>query len=101
MAVMQSAVAAVLRSENSHFQLRWEEASTSQKLLLAALADQPGRPMTGDYRRRHSLPTAAMAAPWDPDSDVFPTFADLPKIPGAPEGAAWFWGKDDNVSAAG
>jgi hypothetical protein len=53
------AVAAVLRSENSHFQLRWEEASTAQKLLLAALAEEPGRPMTGDYRRRHGLPTAA------------------------------------------
>lgn len=56
---LDRAVAAVLRSENSHFQLRWEEASTAQKLLLAALAAEPGRPMTGDYRRRHGLPTAA------------------------------------------
>jgi hypothetical protein len=56
---LDRAVAAVLRSENSHFQLRWEEASTAQKLLLAALAEEPGRPMTSDYRRRHGLPTAA------------------------------------------
>jgi hypothetical protein len=56
---LEAAVAAVLRSENTHFQLRWEGASVAQRLVLQALAAEPGRPMTGDYRRRHDLPTAA------------------------------------------
>ncbi|PYH88961.1 hypothetical protein BO71DRAFT_122880 [Aspergillus ellipticus CBS 707.79] len=33
--------------------------------------------------------------PWDPNSTRFPSRKELPKIPGAPEGAAWVWGKDD------
>jgi kynurenine formamidase len=32
---------------------------------------------------------------WEPDSTSFPSFKDLPSIPGAPDKAAWFWGKDD------
>ena len=35
--------------------------------------------------------------PWDPDSSRFPRRKDLPRIEGAPDGAAWVWGKDDNV----
>lgn len=35
--------------------------------------------------------------PWDPDYTAFPTRRELPRIEGAPEGAAWFWGKDDFV----
>ncbi|KAL5361804.1 hypothetical protein BJX96DRAFT_166164 [Aspergillus floccosus] len=35
--------------------------------------------------------------PWDPNCDRFPSRAELPKIPGAPEGAAWVWGKDDSL----
>ncbi len=46
----------MLRSENAHFQVRWEEASAAQKLVLAALAREPGRPLTGAYRSRHELP---------------------------------------------
>ena len=49
----------MLRSENAHFQLRWEEAAIAQKLLLMALAEEPGRPMTGAYRDRHELPSTA------------------------------------------
>ena len=56
---LSAALRAVLRSENTHFALRWEEASAAQKLLLGALAQQPGRPMTSAYRARHELPTAA------------------------------------------
>ena len=56
---LDSAVAAVLRSEHTHFQLRWEGASVAQKLVLGALAAEPGRPMTAAYRQRHGLPTAA------------------------------------------
>lgn len=32
---------------------------------------------------------------WDPEQDSFPLRKDLPKIPGAPDDAAWFWGEDD------
>ncbi|KAK2775710.1 hypothetical protein FQN52_003964 [Onygenales sp. PD_12] len=35
--------------------------------------------------------------PWDPDNTKLPLRKDLPKIPGAPEGAAWVWGKDDYI----
>ena len=45
-AELERALAAVLRSEHAHFQLRWDEASAAQKLLLEALAAEPGRPMT-------------------------------------------------------
>ncbi|KKK19516.1 hypothetical protein ARAM_003489 [Aspergillus rambellii] len=38
-----------------------------------------------------------LTAPWNPDSDSFPRRKDLPKIEGAPDGAAWFWGEDDNL----
>lgn len=56
---LQAALAAVLRSEHTHFQLRWESASVAQKLVLQALADEPGRPLTSAYRNRHELPSAA------------------------------------------
>jgi hypothetical protein len=35
--------------------------------------------------------------PWDPDHTDFPTRKNLPPIPGAPDEAAWFWGKEDYV----
>lgn len=34
---------------------------------------------------------------FDPDGKTFPLRKDLPSIPGAPEGAAWLWGKDDQI----
>ena len=37
--------------------------------------------------------------PWDPNSTEFPTRKELAGIPGAPPGAAWFWGEHDNVHA--
>jgi hypothetical protein len=55
---LQEALAAVLRSEHGHFSLLWERASKPQKLTLQALAEEPGRPFTTDYRRRHFLPAA-------------------------------------------
>jgi uncharacterized protein len=48
----------VLRSEHAHFSLIWEDASAGQRLLLSALAAEPGRPYSEDYRRRHRLPAA-------------------------------------------
>ncbi len=51
---------ALLRSEHAHFSLLWERAAAAQRLVLLALAsEQPGRPLSSDYRRRHSLSSAA------------------------------------------
>ncbi|KLJ05880.1 hypothetical protein EMPG_10692 [Blastomyces silverae] len=35
--------------------------------------------------------------PWDPDTTKLPLRKDLPKIPDAPDGAAWVWGKNDYI----
>lgn len=35
--------------------------------------------------------------PWNPNCTTFPSLKDLPQLPGAPEGAAWVWGEDDQV----
>ncbi|PLN84288.1 hypothetical protein BDW42DRAFT_183643 [Aspergillus taichungensis] len=35
--------------------------------------------------------------PWDPNCTQFPSRKELPKIEGAPNGAAWVWGKDDQL----
>jgi hypothetical protein len=53
---VDAALTKVLRSEHAHFSLLWERASAVQRLLLVELAREPGRPLTGDYRRRHNLP---------------------------------------------
>ena len=58
-AELAAALQAVLRSEDAHFQLRWDEASSAQRLLLQALAADPGRPLTSGYRHRHELPSTA------------------------------------------
>jgi len=50
------ALGRVLASENAHFGLIWERASGAQRQLLQALAAEPGRPLTNNYRRFHSLP---------------------------------------------
>jgi hypothetical protein len=55
-----AALAAVIRAEHAHFSLVWERAARAQRLLLEALAaEQPGRPFSADYRRRHDLPSAS------------------------------------------
>jgi uncharacterized protein len=46
----------LLRSEHAHFGLVWDKAAKAQRLLLQALAAEPGRPLATDYRRRHGLP---------------------------------------------
>ena len=53
---LDEALKAVLRAENAHFTLLWENASRAQKLILQALAEEPGRPFSNAYRLRHSLP---------------------------------------------
>ena len=52
------ALDAVVRSEHAHFTLLWEDASRVQRLVLQALAREPGRPFRAEYRSRHELPPA-------------------------------------------
>jgi uncharacterized protein len=53
---VEAALARVLNSEHAHFSLLWERASSVQRLVLAELAREPGRPLSADYRNRHNLP---------------------------------------------
>jgi uncharacterized protein len=55
---VEAGLAGVLRSEHAHFSLLWESCSAGQRVVLEALAAEPGRPYTEDYRRRHNLRTA-------------------------------------------
>ncbi len=51
------ALVRVLRSENAHFSVLWERASKAQRLMLEALAVDPGQPaLSAAYRRKHDLP---------------------------------------------
>ena len=36
--------------------------------------------------------------PYDPNAKSFPSRKDVPRREDAPEGAAWVWGKEDNVA---
>jgi hypothetical protein len=56
---LEAALDAVLRAEHSHFSLLWEEAAMVQRMVLQALAREPGHPQTKAYRDRHGLPSAA------------------------------------------
>jgi AAA+ ATPase superfamily predicted ATPase len=55
---LEAALEGVLNSEHAHFGVIWDGASAGQRLLLAALANEPGRPFSAEYRRRHRLPAA-------------------------------------------
>jgi uncharacterized protein len=58
LSALDRALDATLRSEHSHFSLIWDGISGAQKRVVQALAqEQPGRPLSSDYQRRHSLPT--------------------------------------------
>ena len=52
----EAALEAVLRSENARFTLVWENATQPQRLLLQALAAEPGRPFSNGYRLAHEFP---------------------------------------------
>jgi hypothetical protein len=54
-----AALEKLLRAEHAHFSLVWEKAARAQRLVLAALALEPGRPLSGEYRRRRGLPGAS------------------------------------------
>jgi hypothetical protein len=53
--VLALALGDVLRSEHTHFGLLWERSTPSQKLVMEALAREPGHPFKAEYRRRHGL----------------------------------------------
>jgi uncharacterized protein len=54
---LDAAIIRVLRSENAHFTLIWDQASRVQRATLQALAREPLVSATGqDFRRRHGLP---------------------------------------------
>jgi uncharacterized protein len=53
------ALEAVLHAENAHFTLVWDSASRAQRLLLQALAVEPGRVQAEAYRLRFGLPAAS------------------------------------------
>jgi hypothetical protein len=56
---LDEAVESVVRSENAHFTLAWSGASRVQRLVLQALAVEPGGVYGVDYRLRHDLPAAS------------------------------------------
>ena len=53
--LLERAVARLLVSEHTHFSDVWDRATGNQRLLLSALAEEPGRPQTRDYQTRHGL----------------------------------------------
>jgi len=56
---LDAALGSVLRAEYSHFSLLWEEAAKAQRMVLQALAGEPGHPLSKPYRDHHGLPSAA------------------------------------------
>jgi hypothetical protein len=52
------AVDRLVDAEHNHFSLLWEESTRNERLLLLALAAEPGRPFAEAYRRAHGLPAA-------------------------------------------
>jgi uncharacterized protein len=54
---LAQAMGRVLHSENAHFQYIWDSASRAQRVVLEALAHDPGQPpFASAYRRAHNLP---------------------------------------------
>jgi len=58
LAQVERGLTGALHSEHAHFSLLWDGAAGGQRLLLQALAREPGRPYTAEYRRLHGLPAA-------------------------------------------
>ena len=53
--LVQRAVDDVLEAEGAHFTAVWEELSAHQRLVLTALAEEPGAVYAEEYRRRYRL----------------------------------------------
>lgn len=60
-ALLAEALNDVLRSEHTHFTLLWDGATPNQKLVMEALAREPGHPFRAEYRRHHGLGPATNA----------------------------------------
>jgi uncharacterized protein len=58
-AQFDTALAKLLRSEHSHLSDLWGRSTANQRLLLTALADEPGRPLSESYRAEHNLRSAS------------------------------------------
>jgi hypothetical protein len=56
---LRAALDSVIRSENARFTLVWERASRAQRLVLQALAVEPGHLQSSAYRAKFGLPTAS------------------------------------------
>jgi hypothetical protein len=52
---LDAAMGKLLRSEHSHFSDLWDRATANQRLLLIALAKEPGQPFAQEYGARHNL----------------------------------------------
>jgi uncharacterized protein len=52
---LDSALTRLLVSEHTHLSDLWDRATGNQRILLSALAEEPGRPLTRDYQTRHGL----------------------------------------------
>jgi uncharacterized protein len=52
---LERALSRLLVSEHTHFSDLWDRATGNQRILLSALAEEPGRPQTRDYQTRHGL----------------------------------------------
>jgi hypothetical protein len=52
---LESALSRLLVSEHTHFSDLWDRATGNQRIVLSALAEEPGRPQTRDYQTRHGL----------------------------------------------
>ncbi len=56
---VERALGRVVDAEHAHFALVWDDATRNERLLLAALGREPGRPYSVEYRRRHGLTSAS------------------------------------------
>jgi hypothetical protein len=54
---LDAGLEAVLRSEHAHFARIWEKATRNQRLILQALATEPGHLLASAYRTRYRLGT--------------------------------------------
>jgi hypothetical protein len=57
--LLARAMELVLQSEHAHFSLVWDGLAAGQRVLLEALAREPGRPLSAAYRDRHQLSPAS------------------------------------------
>ena len=53
--------------------------------------------ISGQIKRPDTAATMDLNIPFEADRDTFPKLEELPKIPGAPPGAAWVWGPEDGL----